>query len=804
MFKNYLRTALRAMYRDKWYSIVNIGGLAIGMCVALLLSLYVKHELSFDRFHRDYDKIYRLHNHFTRQDLEEQKLPCTLLETGDELLAQIPEVDKLVRIFFWNTGTVSINDETKASKRIIYTDSTFFTFFNFPILQGSMSNPIDAPNQIAISESTANEWFGNVNPIGKSIQIYSYDVDSVTHSVYKKPQSLNISAIFADIPNNSHIRFDVVTNLNTMPQRFLRGQGQDFYTYIKLHGSLTEEISSSIGHINASLIERRIGSSKPKEMTKTVLIPLQKIHLNTDYPNEIAITSNPLFVITLGIVGVLVLIIASINFINLSTARADKRKREVGIRKSVGSNRAQIILQFIGESIVASLVALIFSLMLSELLINPFNNLLNTTLSLEYKHNFGFLAMIVTMAIIVGIVGGSYPAFYVSRFRPITILRGITESGKPNPFIKSALIIFQFGIAGLLIFGLIVINSQMRFVKKKDLGFEKENLLIFTGINENLINSYRAVRNEISSIPGVVSVSAAQSLPSGGGYSGMNLYLQEADPSSAFSIKELRVQDSYIETTGMQIVLGRDFIPDSPSDDEGYIINETTAKMLGLENPVDARVVMWKRPGKIIGVIKDYHFASLKENIEPLIITRYNPRMHNYTIRIENFNKTETVSQITEVIQKYEPNYKSNYTYLSDYLNNQYGAEERTFRLILAASALALLLSMIGLYALSAYSLANRTKELGVRKILGASLSTLLRLLLSDSTRWVMVANIIALPVGWYFAKGWLNDFAYRINISPWMFISTILLTYSIAVITIAWQIYRAARTNPVEALRYE
>jgi len=804
MLKNYLKTAFRAMYRDKWYSLVNIGGLAIGMCVALLLGLYVKFELSFDKFHKDYDKIYRLHNHFTKPDLQEERLPCTLYETGEELMNQMPDIEGLARLFFGSSGAVNIKGESKSSKVMIYTDSSFFTLFNFPIVQGSITTPIDAPNQIAISERVANEWFGNENPIGQSVEIYTLDIDSATRSLYRKPQSLNVSAVFSDIPKNSHIRFDVVTNFSTMSQPLLRGQGQDFFTYVKFYNSPTKEIFAKIGEINASIIERNIGSSRPKEHTKTVLIPLHKIHLAANYPYDQAITSNSVFVLTLGIVGTLVLIIASINFINLSTARADKRKREVGIRKSVGSNRSQIIVQFIGESILASLLALVISLTLIELLIVPFNNLLSTSLSLDYKQNIGYFALVVSLAVIVGIIGGCYPSFYVSRFKPITILRGLSESGKPNRVFKSTLIILQFGIAALLIFSLLVINSQMQFIKKKDLGFDKENLVIFFGVNESLIGSYKAVKDDISSIPGVISVSAAQSLPSGGSFSGMNLYLQGADPSSAFSIKELRVQDNYIGTTGMQIISGRDFLPDSPSDNEGFIINETAAKSLGLDNPIDARVVMWKRPGKIIGVIKDFHFASLRDNIEPLIITRYNPRMHNFTIRIEDSNKQETISKITSIIQKHEPNYKSSYVYLSDYLNTQYGAEEKTFRLILSASALALLLSMIGLYALSAYSLACRTKELGVRKILGASLPTLLRLLLTDSTKWVLVANIIALPIGWYLAKDWLNDFAYRIDISPWIFISAIVSTYLIAMLTIAWQVLQAARTNPVNALRYE
>ncbi|PKP39451.1 MAG: hypothetical protein CVT98_01725 [Bacteroidetes bacterium HGW-Bacteroidetes-15] len=803
MLKNYLKIALRALYRDKWYSIVNIGGLAIGMCVALLLFLYVKHELSFDKFHEDYQRIYRLHNHFTREGLDDEKLPCTLYNTGTAIIDDVPEVELLTRIFFWGTGEITVDNEAKSAKQIIYTDTTFFSLFTFPIIQGDNQNPLAQPNQIAITESVAKEWFGNENPIGKSIQIFTYDYDTLKHRFFQKPQILSVSALIADLPKNSHLRFDIVTNFTTMPEIFFRGQGQDFFTYIKLIKPLNEDIKNRIGEINAIEIEKGIGNSRPKEGTKTELMPLQHIHLKAKYPSEKTVTGNAMFVMTLGIVAALVLIIASINFVNLSTARADNRKREVGIRKTVGSNRTQIIIQFIGESILSSLLALIIALMLIELLITPFNALLNTSLSLAYKQNFILFLYVIVMAIFVGAIGGMYPSFYISRFKPIAILKGTTNSGKQNSFIKSVLIVFQFGIASILVFGLIVINSQMNFMKKKDLGFDQENIVLFFGISESLNKSYKAVQEDISSIPNVVSVSAAQSFPSGG-LSGMSLSLEGSDPSTAFSVKENRIQDHYIKTLRMQIVKGRDFMPNAPADDEGYIINETAARMLGLPNPIDARVMMWRRPGKIIGVVKDYHLTSLRDDIDPLVISRYNPSINNITVKIEEFNKVETINQITAVLQKHDPNYNPNYKYLKDFLLKQYGSEERTFKLILSASILALILSMVGLYALSSYSIANRTKELGIRKILGASLSNLLKILLTDSTKWVLVANIVALPIGWYFSKNWLNDFTYRIELTPWIFLSAILLTYSIAVLTVTWQVFRAARANPVDALRCE
>lgn len=803
MLKNYLKIALRALYRDKWYSFVNIGGLAIGMCVALLLTLYVRHELSFDKFHADYQRIYRLHNHFTREGLDTEKLPCTLYNSGTTIAENIPEVELLTRIFFWGTGEVTVDNETKSAKRIIYTDTTFFSLFNFPIIQGNKLNPLAQPNQIAITELVAKEWFGNENPIGRSIQIYTYDYDTLEHRFFQKPQTLSVNAVIADIPKNSHLKFDIVTNFSTMSEIFFRGQGQDFFTYIKLVNPLNEDIKHRIGEINALEIEKGIGSSRPKEGTRTELMPLHHIHLQAKFPSDKTVTGNAMFVMTLGIVAALVLIIASINFINLSTARADNRKREVGIRKTVGSNRTQIIIQFIGESILSAILALIIALMLIELLITPFNNLLNISLTLGYKQNFKLFLYVFAMAISVGAIGGMYPSIYISRFKPIAILKGITSSGKQNSFIKSVLIVFQFGIASLLVFGLIVINSQMNFMKNKDLGFDQENIVLFFGISESLNKSYKAVQEDINSIPNVISVSAAQSFPSGG-LSGMNLSLEGSDPSTAFSVKENRIQDHYIKTLDMQIVKGRDFMPDAPADDEGYIINETAARMLGLPNPIDARVMMWKRPGKIIGVVKDYHLTSLRDDIDPLVISRYNPSINNITAKIEEFNKVETINQISNVLQKHDPNYNPNYRYLKDFILRQYGSEERTFKLILSASILALILSMVGLYALSSYSIANRTKELGIRKILGASLSTLLKILLADSTKWVFVANIVALPIGWYFSKNWLNDFTYRIELTPWIFITAILVTYSISIITVAWQVFRAARANPVDALRYE
>ncbi len=803
MIKNYIKTALRAMYRDKWYSLVNIGGLAIGMCVALLLGLYVRYEISFDRFHKDYQKIYRLHTHIIEEGSKEKKLPVSVYETGDALAENIADIEMVTRLFFSSTDEVMVNNDAKKSQSIVYTDTTFFQLFSFNILHGNKVNPLAEPNNIVISEEVAEAWFGSTNPIGQSVNIYTYDIDTIKFKVYKKPQALTVSAVMQDAPKNSQLQPAVVTNFTTMPQAFLRANGLDFFTYIKIARPIDDALLDRIAKVNAEEIESGFGNTHPQEYTRTHLMPLADIHLHSDYPFEAGITSSFSFVLTLGIVAALVLIIASINFINLSTARADNRKREVGVRKAVGSSRRLIITQFISESVIASLLSLLLSFMLLELAIGSFNTLINTQLTLDYKHNVGLFLSVVALAIAVGIIGGLYPSIYISRFKPLAILRGLTEKGKQNPFIKTLLIVFQFGIASVLIFGLIVINSQLRFMKKKDLGFNKENVVLFFGLTENLIASYEVLSNDIKSIPNVVSVSAAQSYPSAG-LSGMNLALEGTDPSKAFSVKEHRVQDYYLETMQMQLVEGRDFRPDAVADNDGYIINETAAKMLGVENPIGERVMMWKRPGKIIGVIKNYHFASLRNNIEPLVISRYNPRMGNLTIRVDETNKAQTVEQIISIIKKHEPNYNPSYSYLEDILAKQYGSEERTFNLIMSASLIALILSMIGLYALSAYSLANRTKELGVRKILGASLSTLLKLLLADTTKWVLLASIIALPAGWYFAKDWLADFAFRIDIEPWVFISTILITYTIALLTVAGQVLHAARTNPVETLRYE
>jgi putative ABC transport system permease protein len=803
MFRNYLRTALRAMYRDKWYSLVNIGGLAIGMCVALLLGLYVKFELSFDKFHDNYERIYRIHTHYQREGLEEMKNAVTVFSTGEALYNKIPEVESFARLYFGSTGNISIEDETYTPKQLTYTDTSFFKIFNFPIVLGDKIDPLGEPFKIVVTERIAKQWFGDENPIGKSIQTTTIDIDTITRAAFRRPQSLTISAVIKDVPKNSQLQFDILTNFKTLPINMLRGNAFDYFTYIKTRKEIDDPLRGRIAIINGEEVERLFGKTYGKEFIQTPIMPLAKVHLHSKYKFERALTGEYSFVLTLGIVALLVLIIASINFINLSTARADNRKREVGIRKTVGSSKPQIMIQFIGESILTSLLALTLSLMLIELLITPFNTLLKTSLSLDYKQNLGFFLFVIGVAIAVGVIGGLYPSLYVSRFKPITILRGLTETGKQNPFVKSALIVFQFGIAAILVFGLILINSQLRFMKNKDLGFDKDNIVLFFGITNELTKSYNTVQEDIKTIPGVISMSAAQSFP-GAFHSGMNLSLEGSDPSMAISVSENRVQDYYVETMKMKIIKGRDFSPNSIADNDGYIINEAAAKILGLDDPIDARVMMWKRPGKIIGVIKDYHYASLKNNIEPLVISRYNPSMSNFTIRIEDFDKAETINRIAETIKKHDPNYKTNYYFLADYLKRMYGSEERTFKLILSSSILAILLSMIGLYALSAYSIANRTKELGVRKILGASLSTLLRLLLTDSTKWVLVANLIALPIGWYFAQDWLNDFAYRIDIKPWFFIAAIISNYLIALLTIVWQVLQAARTNPVNALRYE
>jgi putative ABC transport system permease protein len=803
MLKNYFKLMIRTLYRDKWYSATYIVGLAIGMCVALLLSIYVFHELSFDKFHKDYSSIYRIHNHFSREGLEEERLPCTLYNSGESIAEKVPEVESVLRIMFWDTGDFSIDNQTRESKSIIYTDSIFFRMFNFPIVKGNAVNPLAEPNSIVITEKIAHEWFGDEDPIGKSIRISTIEVDTIARRLYSVPKTLTVNAVAANVPKNSHIEFEVVTSFKSMSERFLRGQGQDFFTYVKLTSPLTESLKSSIGNLNAFEIEKGFGKNRPAELTRTVFIPLHKIHLHANYPYDRAITSSHSFVLTLGVVAGLVLLIASINFINLTTARANKRKREVGIRKVVGSLRKQIVVQFIGESVLSAFFALVFALIFLELLLNPFNNLLKTELSYSNINNIPFLLGVLGITILIGVFGGLYPSFYVSSFKPIAILKGLTHHGAKKSFAKTTLIIFQFGMSSLLVFGLIVITSQMKFVREKDLGFKKENVVLFFGITSQIAKSYNTIVNDLKSMPNVHSVSAAHSYP-GAGLSGMNLRLEEADASQAFSIKENRVHDYYIETLGMQIVEGRDFIPNQQTDDDSYIINQTAARMLGIENPVGARVIMWRRPGTIIGVVKDYHFASLRDNIEPLIISRYNKGIGNISVRIDAKNKRETVKQISDHLAEYDHNYNLRYEFLEDNIDNLYGSEKRTFKLILSASLIAIFLSMVGLYALSSYTLENRKKEVSIRKILGASIQTIYGLLTLDSTKFVLIANLIALPIGWYFAKDWLNNFAFRVDIEPWVFIVTILSTYIVALLTIIWQIVKTSNTNPVEALRYE
>ncbi len=792
------------MYRDKWYSIINILGLSVGLCTALLLSLYVKHELSFDRFHTESNKIYRLNNHFSRSGLKEEKLPCTLYDTGNELLEQVSEIEMLNRIFFWDTGNITIDDNTYSNERIIYTDTTFFSLFNFPIIHGNSQKPLSEPHTIVISERLAKKWFGKENPIGKSITISTYDLDTVKRQFYTRPQALTVSAVMQNVPKNSHIQFDIATPFSTMPPLFLAANGQDFYTYLKLSTKLNKQIKDKINHINSSVIDRVFGNyGRESENTKTVLVPLKDIHLHTNYPGDRAITTDYGFVLTLSIIALLVLIIASINFINLTTARADKRKREVGIRKVVGSNRIQITMQFIGESVITTFIALLISFMLLELVITPFNNLLGTTLALDYKSNISLLVLIIATTIAIGILGGIYPSLYMSRFKAISVLRGLTNSGKRNPIVKSILVVLQFGISSALIFMLMVIMLQMRYFNKKDLGFEKEDVIIFSNLTESIIGSYSTIRQELLTNPSIESVSGAQSLP-GGGLSGMNLYLEGADPSTAFSIKENRIQDYYIETLMMKIVEGRDFIPNSVVDNDSYIINQSAAKMLGVSNPIGKKVVMWQRPGTIIGVVKDYHLKSLRDEIEPLIISRYNPRMHNFTIRLtENSNK-QTVEWIENTLKKHDPNYKSSNYYLSDFLMMQYRSEKQTYKLILSASILAIIISIVGLYALSAFAIARRTKEIGIRKILGSSVSKIATVLIADTTKWVMIANIIAIPVAYFLANEWLNGFAYRISIEVWIPVATIATTFTIALLTIVWQAIKASHVNPIVSLRYE
>lgn len=783
MIHNYIKVFFRNFGKNKVYYSLNILGLSIGFACSIIAGLYIVDQVGYDRFHKDYENIYRLNSHFI-MDGRAMDNSTTLLNTGEKLLNKVPEVEDMTRITAWLQGgsLIRVNEDYFPGINALITDSNFLKVFSFELIQGNPGSFLKGNNQVAITESLAKKVYKTPDPIGEEL--------------WFKDKKYVVSWLMKDPPKNSHLQFDMLFPYDVFPSNYY---SLDIYTYIKLNKSLNSHIAKKVNAITAETLEKRFEDHG--DNFRGSLIPLEDIYLSNE--GWLGVRGNKKSLYIFGFLSIFILVIAVINFINLLTAKSEHRAKEVGLRKVSGASKRNLRFQFIGETVLISFIALFLGLVLAEFLTKPVNNLLSVDIAILNDTSWMMWIAIICFPLLIGVLSGIYPAFVLSRYKPANVIKGIfTVKGNPN-FLKILLVIIQFSIATLLIFSVLVFIFQINYLKTKDLGFDEKNLLVVHNNSKQVTESYLSLKHELLNNPNISHVTASHSIPGSSG-SGMFIHFRENDPKTAISVNEYKVQDDFVETFGMQLLAGRSLSGKEYGDSNAFIINEATAKLLGDKNPVGRNVKVHLWEGKIVGLVKDFHFLSLRNEIGPLVLSRYADHVFKIVIRIHPNERQETIQFVKNKFMEFDQSFFWNYHFVHDIFKKKYFVEERMFKILLWGSIIAIILSFLGLFALTSYTISKKYKEIGIRKVQGASVVNIVYLLNRNILRWVLLTNIIAWPLGFYIMNNWLNNFANRINIQIWFFIVAGAISFVIAWVTIVTRARKAARMNPVDAIKYE
>jgi len=805
MFKNYLKVALRNLWKNKAFSAINIIGLAAGLAVCLLIVLYVVDELSYDKYNKNADRIYRLDADIYFNDTQAifAQAPDPLALT---LKQEYPAVEEMVRVNFQNDVLIKKDNQNVRDHNVGYADSTFFKVFTIPMIAGDPVTALKEPNSIVIDKTTAKKYFNSTDVIGKILR-----VDDNT--------DCKITGVIKDIPKQSHFHF-----------HFLRPRGKDndswlsnnTYNYILVKPGVTraeiqKDVDATINkYIGRDLEQVLHASLKELESKGNHFIyhamPLTDIHLRSDKSYEIEANGNVTYVYIFSVIAIFILFIACINFMNLSTARSANRAKEVGIRKVAGSLRSHLMTQFLTESVLLSFFSLLFAIGIAALLVPLFNQLAGKEMSVISLFSTWLFPAMIALVFLVGLLAGSYPAFYLSSFQPIEVLKGKVAKGFKSSWLRSGLVVFQFCVSIILIIGTIIIYNQLDYIRSRKIGYNRDHVLVIHNAYY-LDKQIYTFRNELLNIPGVVNASISGDLPTSNGFDNEGWFRDAAmDANKAVVLTNFFVDNDYIPTLGMEIKQGRNFSKDFPTDSLGVILNEAAVKVLGYKDPFKETIY---RPNfydgsihgslayHVVGVVKDFNFSSMHQSVGPLIIQR-GDNWGSIAVRADTKNISSVISGIKNKWMGMVPAQPFNYTFMDADFENVYTTEQRTGKLFITFAVFAILIGCLGLFGLVTYAAEQRIKEIGVRKVLGASVSGIVAMLSKDFAKLILIASLIAFPLAWWAMHKWLQSFAYRITISWWIFIVAGITALLIALLTVSFQAIRAAIANPVKSLRTE
>lgn len=799
MFKNYFIIAIRNLIRQKGYFFINLLGLTIGLTACLLITFYVIDELSYDKFHEKGDRIYRVGYQYKAPSGEIHQIPMTEYRLKESFESYFNQIEEFVRISMPGSFYIEYEDKKFYQEKVSLVDENFFDVFTYEWIAGDKRTALDNPFAGVITESVAKKFFGNTNPLGKRIRIYHETGDA----------EMTITGVIKDMPENAHFHLSIIASMKTGKYVYndmvLNNWGETSqFSYIMLPEKVSIE---SLKKLSKDFIK------ETRDNTDADLLfqPLYDIHLKSNTRYEFETNGNLRNVIIFSIIALFILLIATINYMNLATARSTKRAMEVGIRKILGADRSSLIFQFIGEAIIISFIAIWLSVAMADLLLPKFNQLAGKEINIDWMNNLWIILLTIIVAVVIGIIAGSYPAFVLSSFKPLKVLKEKVKFSSSSSFLRKVLVVLQFTISVTLIICTLVVFIQWRYMQNKPLGIDPSNIIM---IRNPGVEQYQTFKQELLKNPDILSVTGSNKRPTHKLNSNMSYKAENVD-SEDKSIKLVTVDYDFFETLGNEIIQGRSFSKSISSDEHSsFIINETAMKEFGWENAVgktfetytiDSSGNNWlPRKGQIMGVAKDFHFESVHNKIVPVVFFIDHDWRDWISIKISSTNTPSTLNHIKKVWDTMNTERYFNPVFYDESIDALYRSEKRFFTLFIIFSILAISIACLGIFGLASFTAEQRTKEIGIRKVMGASVSGIISLINKEFIKLVILSNLIAWPGAWYFMRNWLNNYTYRIDLTLWPFVISGFIAISIALISVSYQALKASRTNPVNALRYE
>jgi len=802
MFKNYFKTAIRTLKKNLGFTAINVLGLSVGLATCLLIVFYVVDELSYDKYNTKADRIYRvsleagLNGHEGKYSTTEAPLQAALKDN-------FPEIEKITRMvnkdgLFMSPQKFSVKkgNENVQEKNVVFTESSLFDVFTLPMISGEPAKALDDPHSAVITESTAKKYFNKTDVVGQMLTINDT-------SLYK------ITGVIKDIPSQSHFNYDFFLSFSSLPESKVTSWG-----YSGMHNYLLLKPGTDVKGLQSRIAQLQIKNSRePKTWTsngnyfRTILTPLRDIHLKSNYEYELEKGGSMQYVYIFSVIAVFILVIACVNFMNLSTARSSNRAKEVGVRKVLGSAKKNLVAQFLTESVLVTLISTIVALVLAILLMPLFNQMAGKQLGFTLGSLTWLIPSLLISTVVIGLLAGSYPAFFLSAFQPIDVLKGKVSAGLKGGFLRSFLVVFQFSISIFLIIGTLVIYNQLSFIQNKDLGFDRTQVLVVKNANV-LGKQAKVLKDELKQLPGVTNVSMSSYQPTGEERLKTGLF-----PDRTIDIKKdvlsefWLADDSYIPTMGVKLIAGRNFSRQLASDSSAIIVNESFVKKFGWKDPINKSVFRFSfglQEYHVVGVVKDFNFESLKHEITPLALV-YGENNGAINVRLRTANLKSLMAQVEGKWKQFSPNQQFSYSFMDADFDATYRTEQQVGTLFISFSTLAILIACLGLFGLAAYAAEQRTKEIGIRKVLGASVSGIVGMLSMDFIKLVIISILLASPLAWWaMDKLFLQNFAYRTQMHWWVLSIAGAIAILIAFVTISFQAIKAALANPVKSLRSE